>query len=154
MRCWCGYLSGARCRLFAYGPADVADIPNPHHLLPHLNPEWFYLSGAGLYPEVVLEKRPLSGCGQWIGSSPSSAALALLVEVVVRPPSTEWHVNPVLWIKAKKADKNWLPQQHPSRDQKTNFRSFVHSPSSTNPANWVKIGPVDVEIIRLTEIVK
>ena len=22
--CWCGYLSGARCRLFAYGPADAA----------------------------------------------------------------------------------------------------------------------------------
>ena len=24
IRCWCGYLSGARCRLFAYGPADAA----------------------------------------------------------------------------------------------------------------------------------
>jgi len=23
MKCWCGYLSGARCRLFAYGPADA-----------------------------------------------------------------------------------------------------------------------------------
>jgi len=23
MRCWCGYLSGARCRLFAYGPVDA-----------------------------------------------------------------------------------------------------------------------------------
>ena len=23
MRCWCGYLSGATCRLFAYGPADA-----------------------------------------------------------------------------------------------------------------------------------
>ena len=21
--CWCGYLSGAKCRLFAYGPADA-----------------------------------------------------------------------------------------------------------------------------------
>ena len=28
-------------------------IPKPHHLLPHLNPDWFYLSGT----EVVLEKR-------------------------------------------------------------------------------------------------
>ena len=46
-RCWCGYLSEARCRLFAYGPADVTAIPKPHHLLPHLNPEWFYLSGTG-----------------------------------------------------------------------------------------------------------
>ena len=32
MRCWCGYLSGARCRLFACGPADATAIPKPHHL--------------------------------------------------------------------------------------------------------------------------
>jgi len=38
MRCWCGYLSGARCRLFVYGPADATTIPNSHNLLPHLNP--------------------------------------------------------------------------------------------------------------------
>jgi len=35
MTCWCGYLSGARCRLL-------------HRLLPHFNPDWFYLSGTGL----------------------------------------------------------------------------------------------------------
>jgi len=29
MRCWCGYLSGARCWLFAYGPADATVSPNP-----------------------------------------------------------------------------------------------------------------------------
>jgi len=29
MRCWCGYLSGARCRLFAYGPADATASWNP-----------------------------------------------------------------------------------------------------------------------------
>ena len=28
MRCWCGYLSGARCRLFAYGPADATASQN------------------------------------------------------------------------------------------------------------------------------
>jgi len=55
MRCWCGYLSGARCRLFAYGPADAAAIPKPHHVLRHLNPDWFYLSGYRL-TQVVLEK--------------------------------------------------------------------------------------------------
>ena len=38
---WCGYLSGARNRLFAYGPADAIAIPKPHHLLPHLNSDWF-----------------------------------------------------------------------------------------------------------------
>jgi len=36
MRYWCGYVSGARCRLFAYGPADATAIPKPHHFLPHL----------------------------------------------------------------------------------------------------------------------
>ena len=35
---WCGYLPGARCRLFAYGPADATAILKPHHLLLHLNP--------------------------------------------------------------------------------------------------------------------
>jgi len=34
-----GYLSGARCRLFAYGPADATAVPKPHRLLPHLNPD-------------------------------------------------------------------------------------------------------------------
>ena len=29
MRCWCGYLSGVRCRLFAYSPADVTVFQNP-----------------------------------------------------------------------------------------------------------------------------
>jgi len=48
MECWCGRLSAARCRLFAYGPANATAIPKPHHLLPHLNPDWFYLSGTGL----------------------------------------------------------------------------------------------------------
>ena len=27
--CWCGYLSGARCILFAYGPADATALRNP-----------------------------------------------------------------------------------------------------------------------------
>jgi len=34
------------------------------------------------------------------------------------------------------------------------FRSFIYGQSSTNPANFVKIGQVDVEIISLTEITK
>ena len=36
--------------------------------------------------------------------------------------------------------------------QKNNFRSFICSESFTNPANFVKIVLVDVEIIGLTEI--
>jgi len=35
-------------------------IPKPHRLLPHLNPDWFYLSGTGL-PRCGW-KRPLNGC--------------------------------------------------------------------------------------------
>jgi len=34
--------------IIAYGPADATAIPKPRHLLPHLNPDWFYLSGTGL----------------------------------------------------------------------------------------------------------
>ena len=34
-RCWCGYRPAARCRLFAYGPADTIAITKPHHLLPY-----------------------------------------------------------------------------------------------------------------------
>jgi len=48
---------GADC-LHVVGPDDA--IPKPHNLLPHLNPDWFYLSGSGSL--VVLEKRPLNGC--------------------------------------------------------------------------------------------
>jgi len=34
-------VSELRCRLFAYGPADATVSQKPHHLLPHLNQEWF-----------------------------------------------------------------------------------------------------------------
>ena len=40
----------------------------------------------------------------------------------------------------------------PQEIEKNNFRSFIYGRSSSNPANFVKIGPVDVEIIGLTEI--
>jgi len=45
LECGCGYLSEMMCRLFAYGPADATAS---HNLLPHLNPDWFYLSCTGL----------------------------------------------------------------------------------------------------------
>ena len=48
MRCRCGYLSGARCRLFAYSPANATAVPKPHLLLPYVNPDCFSLSGTGL----------------------------------------------------------------------------------------------------------
>ena len=61
MGCWCGYLFGAWCILFAYGPTDATAVPKPHHLLPHLNPDWFYLFGSGL-PRLSWKKRQLNRC--------------------------------------------------------------------------------------------
>ena len=60
MRCLCGCLSGARCTLFAYGPADATAIPKPHHLLPHLNPDWLYLSCTNL-PRLSWKRGRLTG---------------------------------------------------------------------------------------------
>jgi len=60
LSCWCGYLSGARCRLFACGPTDATASPKPRHLLPHLNPNWFYLSGTGL-PRLSWKTGRLTG---------------------------------------------------------------------------------------------
>jgi len=33
MRCWRGFVSGVRCRWFAYGPSDATATVPPHHLL-------------------------------------------------------------------------------------------------------------------------
>jgi len=32
-------------------------------------------------------------------------------------------------------------------DRKSNFTPFIYGRSSTIPANWIKIGPVDAQII-------
>jgi len=36
-------------------PADATAIPKPHHLLPHIDPDRFYLSGTG-YDLMALYK--------------------------------------------------------------------------------------------------
>jgi len=46
-RHWCSYLSEARCTLFAWS-SWCHCIPKTHCLLPHLNSDWFCLSGTGL----------------------------------------------------------------------------------------------------------
>ena len=58
MRCWCGHLEqGADClHMVQLMPC----IPKTRHLLPHINPDWFYLYGTGL-PRLSW-KRPLTGC--------------------------------------------------------------------------------------------
>ena len=50
----------SKARLFACGPADATAVPKPRHLLPGLNPDWFYLSGTGL-PRLSW-KKALNGC--------------------------------------------------------------------------------------------
>jgi len=61
IRYWCGYLTAATCKLFAYGPADVTAGQKLGHLLPHLNPRlvlpfWYQLTQADV------EKRPINRC--------------------------------------------------------------------------------------------
>ena len=70
MRCWSGYLSGTRCRLFAYGPPDATAIPKPHHLLPHSNP-YSFLPFRYWLTQFVLEKRLLNWCSSSSSSSSS-----------------------------------------------------------------------------------
>ena len=57
---WRGYVSGARCKWFAYGPADATATPSS---LASLNPAWFnFLVPA--YPGCP-RKRPLNVCSSW-----------------------------------------------------------------------------------------
>jgi len=57
MRCWHGYLSLARCKWFAYGPAYATATPLSLASLKSrmVWPFWCWLT------QVVLEKRPLNG---------------------------------------------------------------------------------------------
>ena len=61
MRCWCGYLSGARCRLLAFSLADATASFNPAILLHHFKFRLILLFWYRL-THVFLEKRPLNGC--------------------------------------------------------------------------------------------
>jgi len=58
IRWCCGYLSGVRCKWFAYGPADATVTPSSLASLKSrmVWPFWCRLT------QVILEKRPLNGC--------------------------------------------------------------------------------------------
>ena len=43
-------------RLFAFGPADATAIPKPHHLSPHLNPDWFSFVVPGCPREEAIKR--------------------------------------------------------------------------------------------------
>jgi len=55
MRCWHGYLSGARCKCFAYNPADATATPSSLALLKSRLVEllWCQLTQAVLEQEAV-----------------------------------------------------------------------------------------------------
>jgi len=57
MRGCCGYLFGARCRLFAYSPDDASAIPKLHHLLPQSRPVLPFLYWKRLTQVVLAIKR-------------------------------------------------------------------------------------------------
>jgi len=52
VRYWCGYLSGVRCKWFAYGPADATATPSS---VAAVKSRMVYLSGAGL-PRLFWKK--------------------------------------------------------------------------------------------------
>jgi len=54
MRCWRGYLPGARCKWLVYSPADATATPSS--LLQKNNPEWFVLRTS--YPGKKAVKQP------------------------------------------------------------------------------------------------
>jgi len=57
VRYWRGYLSGARCKWFAYDPADATATPSSHSSkIQNGLPFWCQ------FTQLVLEKRPLNGC--------------------------------------------------------------------------------------------
>jgi len=56
-----------------------------------------------------------------------------------------------VWIDARFRPQNWLPWERPLRDRElTSDRSSTAIVLPT-PANWVKIGPVDVQIKDVTK---
>jgi len=67
MGCWCGYLSGAKCRLFACGPADATAPQTPSSLGSFKSrlvlPFWYRLTPRFSW------KRPLNGCSVSYSSS-------------------------------------------------------------------------------------
>ena len=61
MRCWRGYLSGARCKWFACGPAYATDTRSSLASLRSRMVFWCW------FTQLVLEKRPLNGCCAFLG---------------------------------------------------------------------------------------
>ena len=130
MRCWCGYLSGARCRLFAYGTADTTASQTPSYLASFKSrlilPFWYQLT------QVVLEKRPLSACVhacvwvQWMNECCSNTHTRLTALFPGLPR----------WAGTRKIKPIWilLKQETVSGISWAICKSALHSRQITTPA--------------------
>jgi len=80
VRYWRGYLSGVRCKWFAYGPADATATPSSHSSKIQIGlPFWSRLT------QFVLEKWPLNGC-----SSSSNLQFSIIINCFL---STNWYCS-------------------------------------------------------------
>ena len=113
MRCWCSYRSVARCRLFAYGPADATAIPKRRLLLPRLKSRLVLLLWCRL-TKAVLEKMPLNGCSNSTFSRSSSTAYK--------------------WL----GFSGWFNSRRngPGSDRKLFFSGFGHKICGSRPRFW------------------
>jgi len=68
---------------FVYGPADATAFAKIRHLLPHLNPDWFYLSGTSL-PRLSWKRGCSTGVAIVVVNSPVAAADLLVLCCVQR----------------------------------------------------------------------
>jgi len=76
---WRGYVSGARCKWFAYGPADATATPSS---LAPVKFRMVLISGLHYVTQVVLEKRPLNRCSSSSSSSSTSYCNTLVMLVI------------------------------------------------------------------------
>ena len=79
MRCWRGCLCGAKCKWFAYSPADATATPSSRA---STKSRMVYPSGTSL-PRLSWKKRPLNSCvyvyavkKEWVGSFGTSEVWA------------------------------------------------------------------------------
>ena len=118
VRWWCGYLSGARCRLFAYGPADPTAIPKPHHHLPHTHPFSSPFSGTSWVSRYQKGKTNLdftetrdSEC-QWHQLGHMQVYTSLQTDNHINTPPLSFYGPDALPAAQPTASKPWRQKEH------------------------------------------
>jgi len=84
VRCWHDYLSGARCRLFACGPADAAAIPKPQS-------SCLFYSHTGFTFLVSCSEFCVTGCS-------GKEAIKWCSVVVSSLDSLKWNQSEIKWL--------------------------------------------------------